>query len=557
VLSIWRVYLVLALLVALAVVTPHAQERAVHALRLDAASSNIDALRQAATVIASMRHDGRLAPLAAAGDALVPGATHERLQQMQAGVPVWGSTITRQQRNGVTVSTYGSVFDGLDAVDTTPSLSADDARRIAATASGVTLGPYTQVQLYVLARDGETPRLVYSVRAAKPTLMVYRYFIDAHTGAVVESRLDTRTEAAVGVGTSVLGVKKKVSASTLGSLFVLLDALRPEPIQTYDLRGEPDIVQQILNGQRPLLASDLGADSDNTWTDPALVDAHTNTGYTYDYYFKRFGRLGIDNRGGPVLSIVHPVLRNDIQQFLSGSSTGDVGLENGDFFVNAGYMGNSIVVYGDGLPPGFALEGPGGLQSVDYLSGALDIVAHEISHGVIEATSNLAFEGEPGALNEAFCDIMGTSVEFFFQQAGSGRGKADYLIAEDVLSPGAARSMSNPAAFQQPAHYSQRFTGTGDNGGVHVNSGIVNNAFYLAIEGGRNPVSGLAVTGVGSAHRDEIEKIFYRAFTLMLPSDATFSTARAATIQSARDLYGAGSAPEIAMTQAWNAVGVN
>jgi Zn-dependent metalloprotease len=91
---------------------------------------------------------------------------------------------------------------------------------------------------------------------------------------------------------------------------------------------------------------------------------------------------------------------------------------------------------------------------------------------------------------------------------------------------------------------------------VHTNSGISNQAFYLAIEGGTNRTSGLTVTGVGSASRDKIEKVFYRAFTQMLPANATFAVARAAAIQAARDLYGAGSNVEQAITQAWTAVGV-
>jgi thermolysin len=116
--------------------------------------------------------------------------------------------------------------------------------------------------------------------------------------------------------------------------------------------------------------------------------------------------------------------------------------------------------------------------------------------------------------------------------------------------------MSTPSRFGDPDHYSRRYTGTEDNGGVHINCSIPSHAFYLAIEGGRNATSGLNVTGVGGANREQIERIFYRAFTSMLPARATFSTARAATIQTARDLYGPSSAAEAAVTQAWTAVGV-
>jgi Zn-dependent metalloprotease len=211
------------------------------------------------------------------------------------------------------------------------------------------------------------------------------------------------------------------------------------------------------------------------------------------------------------------------------------------------------MMFGEGLPAGFVLGG----QTVDYLAGGLDIVAHELTHGLTDYSSGLIYLNESGALNESFSDMLGTSVEFFFQTPGTGLRQADYLIGEDVFRPGGLRSMSNPAAYGDPDHYSRRVTGPEDNGGVHTNSAIPNQAFYLAIEGGTNRTSGLAVQGVGGANRDQIEKVFYRAFTLMLPANATFSTARAATIQASRDLYGANSAAERAVTQAWTAVGVN
>ena len=92
---------------------------------------------------------------------------------------------------------------------------------------------------------------------------------------------------------------------------------------------------------------------------------------------------------------------------------------------------------------------------------------------------------------------------------------------------------------------------------MHTNSAIGNQWFYLAIEGGTNRTSGLQVTGVGGANREQIEKVVYRAFTQLMPANATYSTARAATIQAATDLYGGSSAAVRAVTQAWAAMGVN
>jgi thermolysin len=198
-----------------------------------------------------------------------------------------------------------------------------------------------------------------------------------------------------------------------------------------------------------------------------------------------------------------------------------------------------------------------GRQSWNYLAGGLDVIGHELTHGVTEFSSNLIYENESGALNEAFSDIMGTSIEFFYQPTGTGVMQADYAMGEDVITPGGLRSLSNPALFGDPDHYTKRYIGNQDNGGVHTNATIATHAFYLAIEGGTNRTSGIAVTGIGAANREQMEKVFYRGFTQLMPANATFAVARTVTIQAARDLYGAGGAVERAVTQAWTAVGVN
>jgi thermolysin len=211
-----------------------------------------------------------------------------------------------------------------------------------------------------------------------------------------------------------------------------------------------------------------------------------------------------------------------------------------------------MAVFGEGLPPG---ESEGG-RAFDYASAALDLVAHELAHGVTDASSRLVYRGESGALNEAFSDILATAVEFSAQPPGDGPGRADYRIGEDAVSGGGLRSLEAPAAQGLPDHYDRRIVGAEDDGGVHANASIASHAYFLAVEGGTNRTSGLAVTGVGPARRQDVEKAFYRAFVYLLPPTATFATARAATLQSARDLYGRGSGVEQALAEAWTAVGV-
>ena len=160
-------------------------------------------------------------------------------------------------------------------------------------------------------------------------------------------------------------------------------------------------------------------------------------------------------------------------------------------------------------------------------------------------------------MNESFSDIMGVAIEFDFQPVGNGVGQADWLVGEDIARPNGIRSLSNPVAYGHPDHYAVRYAGVDDNGGVHINSSIVNHMFYLAITGGTNRVSQQTVTGVGFGNRKVIENSVYRAFTALMPASATFSVARGATIQAARDLYGANSTAERALIAAWSAVGVS
>ena len=154
--------------------------------------------------------------------------------------------------------------------------------------------------------------------------------------------------------------------------------------------------------------------------------------------------------------------------------------------------------------------------------------------------------------------MLGAGTEFFIAETGRhGPENADYIIGEDVLKPAGIRSLADPQSLGDPDHYSKRFTGTADNGGVHTNSLIASHAYYLAVEGGTNRTSGLRVEGVGRANRHLVERAFYRAYVFMLPTDATFAIYRQATIQSARDLAESeGSSLEQAIGDAWSAVGV-
>jgi bacillolysin len=553
--SRWR-YLLAGIAGLLAAAAPHGQTLGARAVTI--APDSAIAIRDWGTVVDRLVRGDELRVRLERSDTLVEGRRVDQLTQYYRGLRVWGGSVARQFDGFSLVSVFGTVYQGID-LDTAPAIDRDAASK-RFEALGTLLLPDTEPELVVLPQPEGTFRLAWvgQVMLARD---IVRAFVDASSGQVVRRYSVAQRQAAkaaIGHGTGVLGDDKKVSATAASGTFLASDPLRPPVIVTYDMRGDINRSLNALANRAALVTADIASNTSNNWTDAAVVDAHAYSAYTYDYYFKRFGRRGLDNANHRLANLVHLVRRNDI--FTAPDDLLD-------FYLNAFYCGDcagGVMVYGEGLPGGVSLTSG---QRFDFFSGALDVVAHELTHGVTDFSSRLEYVKESGALNEAFSDMMGTSVEFFVQPAGSGPMQADYLIGEDIavaVRPGVlngVRSMANPALFGQPDHYSRRAIlpadDANDNGGVHVNSGIPNQAFYLAIEGGTNRTSGIRVQGVGAANRDQIEKIFYRGFTQLMPSNADFAMARAVTLRAAQDLYGANSAPFTAVRDAWTAVGVN
>jgi thermolysin len=470
-----------------------------------------------------------------------PGRRHVRYDQMHAGVRVFGQQLVRQvDERGRTLSVFGQTLAGL-ALATDARLRPEQAAQAAEASAGRGSFAHDPIELVVLPLR-ERSVLAYTMRVVRDGT-IERVFIDAGSGALAYRYDDVKTDAAVGAGTGVWSDRKKMSADhNSSSSFRADDRLRPPALVTYDFKGNDATLTAFLQSfvANP---ADIAADSDNNWTDGAVVDAHVYSGYTYDYYFKRHDRHGLDGNDIPLRSITHP-----------GTLTFGVN--------NAAYLGSGVMVY---------LEGDGFF--VNFAAG-LDVVAHELTHGVTEFTWNGIYQRESGALNEAFSDIIGTSVEFFFEPAGNGRQRADYFLGEDITSEfdparNALRSMENPGLFCHgglgcdPDHYRDLFDPPGsctpdnDRCGVHINSGIANQAYYLLVEGGTNRTSGIGVAGLGAANRERAEKIFYRGFTAFLTPSASFADARRATIRAAEELYGAGSVEAAQTAAAWTAVGVN
>jgi len=211
---------------------------------------------------------------------------------------------------------------------------------------------------------------------------------------------------------------KKISSTARNGTYLAIDGMRPPAIYTYDLKGSLARTQLYLNGLLTLNDSDVAADVDNQWTTPRpSTRTHTPGGPT------TISTSGSTPGPGQPQSHDDEHRPPGPARGLASAPSSVLNL----YYLNAFYAGRGIMVYGEGLPPGVTMGG----RQWNYFSGAIDVVAHELAHGVTDYTSNLIYRNESGALNEAFSDIIGTSVEFFYQQAGSGYLKADYLLGED------------------------------------------------------------------------------------------------------------------------------
>ncbi|SCC19909.1 thermolysin [[Bacillus] enclensis] len=458
------------------------------------------------------------------------GFTYLRVQQMYKGTPVYGAVLTAHvNKDGVLTAVSGAPVPNLadkQSLKASKSLSKNDALAAGEKDLVAEIGsepayeyaPKAKTVIYVKGGEAHQAYLVnYNFLDPKPGN--WNYFIDAASGEILDKVNEiheaggkpggngiTGTDA-VGTGTGVLGDSKSLNTTFSSSTYYLQDNTRGGGVFTYDAK----------NRQR--LPGSLWADADNKFNasyDGAAVDAHYYAGETYDYYKDVHNRNSYDGNGAALKSTVH----------YSRS------------YNNAFWNGQQMV-YGDGDGSTFV-----------PLSGGLDVVAHELTHAVTDTTADLIYQNESGAINESMSDVFGTLLEY---HTGNN---PDWEIGEDIYTPGvsgdALRSMSDPTKYNDPDHYSVRYTGTGDNGGVHINSGIGNKAAYLLSQGGTH--YGVNVTGIGT---DKVGDIYYRALTQYLTPSSNFSQLRSAVVQSTSDLYGSGSSEVASVNAAFDAVGVN
>ncbi|MCL4530131.1 MAG: M4 family metallopeptidase [Chloroflexi bacterium] len=256
-------------------------------------------------------------------------------------------------------------------------------------------------------------------------------------------------------------------------------------------------------------------------SDVAVNEAYDGAGLTYDLYWDVYQRNSLDGNGLHLDSTVHYQQNYD----------------------NAFWNGQQMV-YGDG-------DG----QLFNRFTIAVDVIGHELTHGVTQYMSNLDYQSQSGALNESFSDVFGTLVKQ--RKLNQTADQADWLIGEGLLTASvhgvALRSMKAPGTAYddpvlgkdpQPADMAHYVNTTQDNGGVHINSGIPNRAFYLT------------AAGIGGYAWEKAGKIWYVAGRDKFKNTTDFQGAADLTTQTAGELFGTDSAEQQAVKNAWITVGI-
>ena len=261
--------------------------------------------------------------------------------------------------------------------------------------------------------------------------------------------------------------------------------------------------------------------------DESVDEAYDGLGATWELFQRAFSRNSLDDEGMELVATVH----------------------YGQDFQNAFWDGEQMI-FGDG-------DG----RIFRSFTNAVDVIGHELTHGVVQYTAGLIYVAQPGALHESIADCFGAMVKQ--RRLGQSAQEADWLIGEGVFTDRvqgvALRSMKAPGtAYDDPVlgkdpqpasmedYADLPHDAENDNGGVHINSGIPNRAFFLA------------ATGIGGASWEGAGPLWYTALTRPgLPKDADFATFAAATLEAAAAAHGEDSAQHAAVADAWRTVGVS
>jgi len=466
------------------------------------------------------------------------GFIHYRYYQAYRGVPVENSMLVAHTKNGLLKGISGSVITDFDpAINLRAAQRLSGAEAVSIAVRHVNAKEYAwqdagmEQSLKAQTKNANASykpsaslvwysptetinprelRLCYKVDVyAKQPLSSAYYFVDAITGNVIGKKDRIFFSDVTGTANTAYSSTQTIHSDKTGAgAFRLRDYSKGGGIIT-------------LHGESATRGNDYTSTTKNwtlTGTNIAALDAHYGVSQTYAFYFDNFGRNSYDDAGSPLYSYVNDPTYVDNAFWSSATNTMNFNKRS------------------DGEPGGVT---------------GIDVTGHELTHGVTQESSGLNYSYESGAINESMSDIMGKSVQFWSKPTDINwemSNDMDWII----------RSMSNPNSQGQPDTYKGDYwyTGSGDNGGVHYNSGVGNFMFYLLVTGGsgtNDNGDAYSVTGIGLAKADQI---IYRTNNMYLFPSAQYSDWRTACVSAAQDLYGAGSAEVEQVQNAWHAVGI-
>jgi len=444
--------------------------------------------------------------------------THVWYQQAVEGIPIWGKQVVYHLNE----KNQGYLFQGdylprKKYLTIQEKISLDEALQITQKTLNMDNYQLQQAELNYYPDSENKLQLAYKLEITQGLEQRWLVFVDAVQGVVLHQiqNIHTAGELISATGVNLNGDRVSFNAWFEGDEYFLIDPSLPKSDSLYDpLNGPKSLGDTFIfdaqesDGSEVKFVNNLSPIAN--W-DPAAVSAMQNTLSVYDYYLQTFNRKSIDDKNKNLLAVVHF-----------------------DESYNNAFWNGSFMVYGDGDGKVFS-----------SLANCLDVAAHEMTHGVIENSANLIYQHQSGALNESFADVFAVLID-----------RNNWTIGEDctVASPGYLRSLSNPQSglSPQPSRMSQYRnlpnTPDGDNGGVHINSGIPNHAAYLTFKN-------LQENGNSETQSfEKTEQIYYRALNLYLHASSRFLDARRALVQAAEDLYG--EAEMLAVQAAWDEVEV-
>jgi bacillolysin len=447
------------------------------------------------------------------------GMTHVKYQQIINGLRILPSELIIHFNHDGSIESVNGSYLPSPVINTVPLITTIAALSIAEIKIGA-FNSTKRIAELILFRKDNSLTLAYEIKLPQKDFPDMTVYVDAYKGNILAVENGIRYDGpAVGHGIGLNGVNKTINTYLSGGKYYLIDASLPMYIAPVDsLKGVIDTYDAnndtAANGYNQA-ALVFDPNNDNNFNDnvrlKAAVDAQFFSNVVYKFYKSHYNRNSFDGTGGSIINVVH-FKKNYNNAFWNGF----------------------LMSYGDGDGVTFS-----------NLAGALDVTAHEISHGLDQKTANLAYHLQTGAINESISDVFGCLVD-----------STNWLIGEDVFTPGIAgdalRNMQDPhngqptgSAYWQPASMSE-FVVLPDNelndwGGVHVNSGITNKAFY-------NVASVIGHWKSG--------QIWYRCLTTYLTSNSQFTDLRLGCLNSAKDLYGQGSNEYNTVASGFDAVGI-